>query len=101
MSQPIETQIGEIRQYLEWEFPGQVRKSWWDEDVSAPVFEVVYETGCHHVIVDPGFIQACQDAAASLRASELADYMREARAQERRFLVLEEGGEVHIRSTLL
>jgi hypothetical protein len=48
--------------------------------------------------VDTGFIQACQDAAASLRASELADYMREARAQERRFLVLEERGEVHIRS---
>lgn len=101
MSQPMETQIGEIRQYLEWEFPGQVRNTWWDEDVRAPVFEVVHETGCHHVIIDAGFIQACPDAAASLRASELTDYMREARAQERRFLVLEENGEVHIRSTPL
>jgi hypothetical protein len=101
MSHPIETQIGEIRQYLEWEFPGQVRNTWWDEDVRAPVFEVVHETGCHHVIVDPGFIRACQDAAASLRASELSDYMREARAQARCFLVLEESGEVHIRSTPL
>jgi hypothetical protein len=101
MSQPIETQIGEIRQYLEREFPGQVRNTWWDEDVKAPVFEVVYETGCHHVIVDTGFIQACQDAAASLRASELTDYMREARTQERRFLILEASGEVHIRSTPL
>ena len=101
MSHPIETQIGEIRQYLEWEFPGQVRHTWWDEDVRAPVFEVVHETGCHHVIIDTGFIQASQDAAASLRASELAEYMREARAQERRFVVLAESGEVHIRSTAL
>jgi hypothetical protein len=101
MSRSIETQIGEIRQYLEWEFPGQVRDTWWDEDTRAPVFEVVHETGCHHVIVEMGFIRACQDAAAFLRTSELADYMREARAQARRFLVLEERGEVHIRSTPL
>jgi len=101
MSSPIETQIDDIRQYLEWEFPGQVRETWWDEDARAPVFEVVHETGCHHVIVDMGFIRVCQDAVASLRTSELADYMREARAQERRFLVLEESGEVHIRSTSL
>jgi predicted metalloprotease len=101
MSGPIETQIGEIRQYLEWEFPGQVRDTWWDEDARAPVFEVVHETGRHHVIVEMGFIRACQDAVAFLRTSELADYMREARAQTRRFLVLEERGEVHIRSTAL
>ena len=101
MSHPIETQIGAIRRYLEWEFPGQVRDTWWDENIRTPVFEVVHDTRRHHVIVDTGFIQACQDAAASLRASELADYMREARTQERRFLVLEERGEVHIRSTPL
>ena len=101
MSRPIETQIGEIRQYLEWEFPGQVRDTWWDEDTRAPVFEVVHETKCHHVIVDMGFIRAYQDAVAFLRTSELADYMREARAQERRFVVLAESGEVHIRSTAL
>jgi len=101
MSRPIETQIDDIRQYLEREFPGQVRETWWDEDARAPVFEVVHETGCHHVIVDMGFIRACQDAITSLRTSELAEYMREARAQERRFLVLEESGEVRIRSTSL
>ena len=93
MSHHIEMQIGAIRQYLEWEFPGRVRDTWWDEDSRALVFEVVHETRCHHVIVETGFIQACQDAAASLRASERADYMREARAQERRFLVLEDRGE--------
>ena len=101
MSRPIETQIGEIRQYLEREFPGQVRDPWWDEDARAPVFEVIHETGCHHIIVDMGFIRTCENAVASLRASDLADYMREARTQERRFLILDEGGELHIRSTPL
>ena len=101
MSHHMERQIGAIRQYLAWEFPGRVRDPWWDEDIRAPVFAVAHETRCHHVIVDTGFIQACQDAAASLRASELADDRREARAQERRFLVLEDRGEVHMRSTPL
>ena len=101
MSRSIGTQIDEIRQYFEWEFPGKVRDAWWDEDARAPVFEVVHETGCHHVIVEMSFIRACQDAVAFLRTSELADYMREARAQARRFLVLKERGEVHIRSTPL
>ena len=101
MSRPIETQISDIRQYLEWEFPGQVRHTWWDEDARAPIFEVAHETARHHVIVEREFLQACQDAVASLRDSELADYMRETRAQERRFRVREEEGEVHIRSTAL
>jgi hypothetical protein len=52
-------------------------------------------------MVDRDFIRTRRDAVASLRASELTDYMREARAQKRRFLVLEEGGELRIRSTLL
>jgi hypothetical protein len=101
MSHSIETQIEDIRQYLEWEFPGQVREIWWDEDTRAPIFEVVHEIVCHHIIVDMGFIRTCGDTIASLRASELADYMREARTQERRFRVLEERGEVHIRSAPL
>src|SRR5437879_4331640 len=101
MSHPLETQIGELRQYLEWELPGQVRNTCWDADVRAPVLEAIHATGRHHVIIDTGFIQACQDAAASLRASELAHYRREARAQERRFVVLAESGDVHIRSTPL
>ena len=101
MSHPIETQVEAIRQYLEREFPGQVRHTWWDEATMAPVFEVAHETGCHHVIVDMEFFQAYQDVIAGLRTSELTDYMREARSQKRRFRVCEEGGEVHIRSTAL
>jgi len=101
MSRPSETQIGDIQQYLEREFPGQVRHAWWDEDARGPSFEVAHQTACHHVIVDMGFLQVCRDAVASLRDSELADYMRETQTQERRFLVLEEGGTVHIRSTSL
>jgi hypothetical protein len=49
--------------------------------------------------MDMGFIPTWRDAVASLRVSELADDMREARGQERCFLVLEEEGELHIRST--
>jgi hypothetical protein len=67
----------------------------------APVFEVAHETGRHHVNVEMGFILTCRDAVASLRVSELADYVHEARAQERCFLVLEEEGELHIRFTSL
>lgn len=101
MSRPSETQVEAIRQYLEREFPGQVRHTWWDEATMALVLEVAHETGCHHVIVDTGFLRAYQDAIASLRTSELTDYMREARAQKRCFRVSEEDGEVHIRSTAL
>jgi sulfite reductase beta subunit-like hemoprotein len=101
MSHPTEPQIEAIRQYLEWEFPGQVQHVWWDEDNNAPVFEVIHDSGLHHVLMDEGFIRTSQDPVASLRASELADYMREARAQERRFLIRAEGGTVHIRSTSL
>jgi hypothetical protein len=101
MSGPIETQIAHILQYLEWEFPGQVQHTWCDAASGAPVFEVAHESGRHHVIVDVRFIQTSRDTVASLRATELAEYMREARAQERRFIVLEEGGEVRIRSTSL
>lgn len=101
MSHPPEPQIAAVRQYLEREFPGQVRHTWWDEATGAPVFEVAHETARHHVLVERDFLHTCQDANASLHATELADYMRETRAQARRFLVLEEGGEVHIRSTAL
>jgi hypothetical protein len=101
MSSPHETQIGEIRQYLEWEFPGQVQRTWWDEAARAPVFEVASETWRHHVVVEMDFLEAYHNAVASLRASELADYMREARGQTRRFLVRAEGGALHIRSTPL
>jgi hypothetical protein len=101
MAYPLETQIAEIRQYFEWEFPGQVQRAWWDETARAPVFEVAHETARHHVVVDTEFIRACRDAVASLRATELADYMRETREQGRRFRIFEEGSEVHIRSTPL
>jgi len=48
-----------------------------------------------------GFIPTCRGAGSSLGVSELADYVREARAQERCFLILAEAGERHIQSTFL
>jgi len=78
-----------------------VRHTWWDEDARVPVFEVAHETGRYYVNVEMGLIPTCRDAGASLSVSELADYVREARAQERCFLILEEEGELHIQSTSL
>jgi hypothetical protein len=98
---PIKTLIDDIQQYLEREFLGQVRHTWWNEDVRAPVFEVCHETGRAHVNVGMGFISTRRDAGASLCITELADYMREARAQERCFLILEEEDGLYIRSTSL
>lgn len=98
---PTKKQLTPIRQYLEREFPGQVRHAWWDRDAQAQVFEVHHERERHHVVVDAGFLQACPDYVAGLRESELADYMREANAQARRFHVLEDGYSVRVRSTPL
>jgi len=100
MSCPIRAE-GNDERYREREFLGQVRPIWWDEDARAPAYEGAHETGRHHVNVDMGFIPTWRDAIASLRVSELADDMRKARGQERCFLVLEEEGELHIRSTSL
>jgi hypothetical protein len=58
------------------------------------VFEIVHEKGHHQVLVAEGFLRANRDAAAELHESELADYLHEARAQRRRFLVRKEDGAV-------
>jgi len=77
----MKRKVDDIQQYLEREFLGQVRHTWWDEDARAPASEVAHETGCHHVNVDMGFIPTWRDAVASLRVSELAEYMRGAGAR--------------------
>jgi hypothetical protein len=101
MCRAPEPDIETIRGYLEREFPGQLQRIWWDGEAMAHVFEVVHETAHHQVGVPAAFIQTCDDAIASLHASELTDYMREARAQDRRFLVNDEGHTVRVRSTPL
>ena len=101
MSRSPNPSLDVIRAYLEREFPGHVRHSWWDQEALAHVFEVSHETVRHHVLVPAGLLETCGDVMASLRVSELADYMREARGQERRFVVRKEGGTVRIRSTAL
>jgi hypothetical protein len=90
-----------IRRYLEREFPGQVRHTGWEQHLEAHVFEIAHETGHHQVLVAEGFLRANRDVETELRESELADYLHEARAQRRRFLVRKEEGTVHIRSTAL
>jgi hypothetical protein len=90
-----------IRQYLEREFPGQVRHTGWEPDTKSHVFEITHERGHHQVLVAEGVLRSNRDAAAQLRESELVDYLHEARAQKRRFLVRKEEGAVRIRSTTL
>jgi hypothetical protein len=99
--QPSPPPVYAIRQYLEREFPGQVRHTGWEQHLEAHVFEITHERGHHHVLVSEGVLESNRDAAAELRESELVDYLHEARAQQRRFLVRKEGGTVRIRSIVL
>jgi len=99
--QPSTQPVYAIRRYLEREFPGQVRHTGWEQHHEAHVFEIAHETGYHQVLVPEGFLQSNRDVEAELRESELVDYLNEARAQRRRFLVRQEGGTVRIRSTTL
>jgi hypothetical protein len=99
--QPSTQLVYAMRQYLEREFPGQVRHTGWEPDTQSHVFEITHERGHHQVLVAEGVLRSHRDVAAELRESELADYVHEARAQKRRFLVRKEGGTVRIRSTTL
>ena len=86
---PPDLLIDAIRTYLEREFPSHVQPRGWDQEARAQVFAISHETAHHDVFVQESLIEAGGDVVASLRASELAEYMREARAQDRRFVVLE------------
>jgi hypothetical protein len=99
--QPSTQPVNAIRQYLEREFPGQVRHTGWEQHLEAHVFEIAHERGHHQVLVSEGVLESNRDAAAELRESELADYLHEARGQQRRFVVRKEEGMVRIRSTAL
>ena len=99
--QPSPQPVYAMRQYLEREFPGQVRHTGWEQGLKSHVFEIAHETGHHQVLVAEGFLRANRDVEAELRESELVDYLQEARAQKRRFLVRKEDGAVRIRSTTL
>jgi len=97
--QPSTQPVYAVRQYLEREFPGQVRHTGWESDIQSHVFEITHERGHHQVLVAEGVLRSNRDAAAELRESELADYVHEARGQQRRFVVRKEEGTVRIRST--
>ena len=70
-----------VQSYLEAEFPGPV------EAAIENVITVSHDDIRHHVVFQPAFLQQCPDYVSALRESELADYIREARSQGRRFLV--------------
>ena len=84
-----------VQSYLEEEFPGRV------EEAKDNLFIISHDGIRHHVVLQPSFVHLCPDYARALRETELADYMREARSQARRFLVIWLGGDIRIRSTLM
>jgi len=94
--QPTETQVSAVQHYLEHEFPGQVRHTWWNEDMMAQVFEVQGDIQ-RHIAVDCGFFQDCPNCAMALKESELAEYIREA-LSPRCFVVRWHNHEVRVRS---
>ena len=71
-----------VQSYLEEEFPGHV------EEARANVIVVSHDGIRHHVVLQPTFLHLCPDYMSAIRESELVDYMREARSQARRFLVI-------------
>lgn len=82
-----------VASYLEQEFPGHV------EAAQNNGFMISHEGMQHHVVLDPTFLKQCPDYTHALRETELADYVRESRSQARRFLVIWQGHDTHIRST--
>lgn len=93
--------VATVHHYLERAFPNRVTHTGWEADGKGPIFEVVHDQTRHQVIITSGFLAVCPDSAYTLRHSELTDYMREARSQNRRFLVLWQNGALHIRFTAL
>ena len=87
--------LAEVQSYLEEEFPGRV------EAAVENVIVVSHDGIRHHVVLQPTFLHLCPDHIRAIRESELTDYMREARSQERRFLVIWTEHDTRIRSAPL
>jgi hypothetical protein len=90
-----------IHHYLEREFPGRVTPPWQEQRTKESIIEIDCGAVRHRIEVESTFLEDCPDCMGSLRHSELADYIREARTQNRRFFILWEEGEVRIRSKSL
>jgi hypothetical protein len=90
-------QLGAVQNYLEREFPGQVQDTWWDAHNSRQIFAVAHGPVRHQVEIASAFLQDCPDCTTGLRYSELAEYIREAQVQARRFIVMWQKHEVRIR----
>jgi hypothetical protein len=84
-----------VQSYLEEEFPGRV------EGAQGNRFIISHDGIRHHVVLQPSFVDLCPDYMRAIRETDLADYMREARSQARRFLVSWHARDIRIRSTSL
>jgi hypothetical protein len=84
-----------VQSYLEEVFPGHV------EAARENIIIVSHDGVRHQVVLQPAFLQQCPDYMHAIRESELTDYLREAGARARRFLVIWHEGNTRIRSTSL
>ena len=64
----------------------------------AQIFALTEGVRLRHFVIDGGFFQACQDCAAALQNSELAEYVRETLSPTRCFHLTWEVDALHIRS---
>ncbi len=82
-----------VESYLEEEFHGHV------EEAKENVVIISHHGIRHYVVLEPTFLKQGPDYRRDLRESELADCVREARSQARRFLVIWHEHDTRIRST--
>ena len=73
-----------------------------EPELQSYVSEIAHKMGIHHqVLIGEGVVRSNRNAVGELSESELVEYLREARAQKRRFHVGKEGGAAHVQSTRL
>jgi hypothetical protein len=95
---PTKTQIDAVQRYLEREFPGSRRRTWWDENMQAQVFELMDSDSLRRIGIDVAIFQNASDEVKELRESDFVDYIRWSRAPRRWFRVTWSDGGLHIRS---
>ena len=99
--QPTGAQVSAVQHALDQELPSRMRRTWWDGDATAQIFEFSYDATMHQVEIAATFFADCPDYTAGLHDSELADYVREMPRQGKCFIVRWHEGGARLRCKLL
>lgn len=87
-----------IQHYLERQFPDCTRRTWWDENMQAQIFELTNSDSLCQIGIEAAIFQNPTEGVQALRESDLADYIRESRAPRKWFRVTWNDGGLHILS---